>query len=89
MPHRKKRDYEIPHSVKLLCPECQVVVPIAFTDTSEAFDAALLLCGHSRSAYVPPTGISLEQLGTSEGVAAFPGDQRAKHELRGRTWSRW
>jgi hypothetical protein len=76
MPFKKKRKYSIPLSVKLYCSECQALRAVAFTDTSASFDAALLECGHSRSAYVPPQGISLEQLGSPEGWAAFPGDAK-------------
>jgi hypothetical protein len=80
MPYAKKRPYDIPADVKLFCPECQIVSKVVLKDTSNSFDAALLECGHSRSAYVPPSGTGLEDLATEEGRTAFPAEMEYQRQ---------
>jgi hypothetical protein len=80
----KKTRLWIHKDMKMYCLECKEVRNVALVDRSQDIDACLLDCGHSRSAYLPPTGVSLEHVSEPECGRLFPGCERDKYQFQRR-----
>jgi hypothetical protein len=84
----KNKVIPIASASRLYCIECHAMSDLVLAERGPDCDAALLACGHSRGEYLPPAGLSVEHVGTPEGVAAFPGDAK-KFPFTGTVRERW
>lgn len=80
---RRKHGTTITKKSRLLCPDgCDLqrvmfITPESYRPDPLTNTVVRLQCGHSRGELLPARGVSLETMGTSAGIAAFPPEQDA------------
>jgi hypothetical protein len=72
----REETFSIPKGSRLYCPTHQELSDVVTVTTNDGFDVAILDCYCARSIYLPPTGLSVEHVGTVEGAGMFPADKK-------------